>query len=104
MSLPFFTEKPVTVLSALRPMRETSAIADDANEKREDIAHLYPGAKQVWVDSGHGIPDEKPESVIKAILEVLHLEATERAVVNVKGLEGKKPSPKAIQRKSAGRR
>lgn len=76
-ALPTFTGKPVIVLSALQPMKETSAIADDANEKRKDIVNLYPGAKQVWVDSGHDIPKEKPEAVIEAIREVLHLEHTE---------------------------
>jgi pimeloyl-ACP methyl ester carboxylesterase len=74
MALPTFTEKPVIVLSASQPMNETSTLADDANEKRKDIVNLYPGAKQVWVDSGHNIPKEKPESVIEAIREVLHPE------------------------------
>lgn len=74
MALPSFTGKPVIVLSALRPMEEKSTIADDANEKRKDIVHLYPDAKQVWVDSGHDIPKEKPKSVIEAIREVLHSE------------------------------
>ena len=95
LSFPPFTGKPVIVLSALRPMKEKSAIADDANEKRKDIARLYPGSKQVWVDSGHGIPDEKPESVIEAILEVLHTEGNKRAVMNVEGMEGRKPLPQA---------
>ena len=54
LALPSFTGKPVIVLSALRPMKEKSALADDANEKRNDIAHLYPGSKQVWVDSVDG--------------------------------------------------
>lgn len=74
LALPSFTGKPVIVLSALRPMEEKSMIADDANEKRKDIVHLYPGSKQVWVDSGHDIPKEKPKSVIEAIYEVLHTE------------------------------
>jgi hypothetical protein len=55
-------------------MEEKSVIADDANEKRKDVARLYPGSQQVWVDSGHGIPKEKPESVIEAIREMLHTE------------------------------
>lgn len=71
LGLPTFIGKPVIVLSALRPMKENSALADDANEKRKDIARLYPGAKQIWVDSGHGIPLENPESIISAIREVL---------------------------------
>ncbi|MDD5124328.1 alpha/beta hydrolase [Methylovulum sp.] len=73
LSLPTLLNKPVFVLSASEPMEEKSKLADDANEKRKDIARLYPGSKQIWVDSGHGIPLEKPESVISAIREVLTL-------------------------------
>jgi pimeloyl-ACP methyl ester carboxylesterase len=71
LALPTFTGKPVIVLSALQPMKEKSELADDANKKRKDIAHLYPGSEQVWVDSGHGIPKDNPESVIEAIRKVL---------------------------------
>lgn len=71
LRLPTFTGKPVVVLSALQPMKEKSALADDANEKRKDIARLYPGSKQIWVDSSHGIPLEKPEAIISAIHEIL---------------------------------
>lgn len=70
-ALPTLTGKPVIVLSAWQPMKEKSELADYANEKRKDIAHLYPGSKQVWVDSGHGIPIESPGTVIEAIREVL---------------------------------
>lgn len=71
LRLASFTGKPVLVLSALQPMQEKSPLADDANEKRKDIARLYPDAKQIWVESDHGIPLENPESVISAIREVL---------------------------------
>ena len=71
LSLPTLQNKPVYVLSASEPMREKSILADDANEKRKDLARLYPGATQVWVDSGHAIPLEKPESIISAIREAL---------------------------------
>lgn len=71
LALPSLGGKPVIVLSASGPMNETSALARDANAKRVDIARLHPGARQVWVDSGHGIPLEKPEAVIAAIREVL---------------------------------
>lgn len=71
LSLPPFTGKPVIVLSASEPMNEKSELADDANEKRKDLIRLYPGARQLWVDSGHGIPLEKPELIISAIREVL---------------------------------
>ncbi|HXF07373.1 MAG TPA: alpha/beta fold hydrolase [Candidatus Acidoferrales bacterium] len=71
LRLPAFTGKPVIVLSALKPMSKRSALADDANAKRKDIARLHPGSRQEWVDSGHGIPLDKPEAVIAAIREVL---------------------------------
>lgn len=71
LALPPFTGKPAVVLSAQKPMNETSALARDANAKRSDIVRLHPGAKQVWVDSGHAIPLEKPDAVIAAIREVL---------------------------------
>jgi|SRR5208337_2143714 pimeloyl-ACP methyl ester carboxylesterase len=71
LTLPAFSGKPVIVLSARQSMNEKGALADDANEKRKDIARLYPGSVQVWVDSGHGIPLEKPEAVIAAIRQVL---------------------------------
>jgi pimeloyl-ACP methyl ester carboxylesterase len=74
LALPSFTQKPVIILSALKPMKEKSEFADDVNKKREDIARLYPGAKQIWVDSGHLIPQENPEAVISAIREVLSLQ------------------------------
>lgn len=69
LSLPTLQNKPVYVLSASEPMQEHSTLADDANEKRQDIVRLYPGSKQIWVDSGHAIPLEKPESVVAVIRE-----------------------------------
>lgn len=71
LALPPLTGKPVVVLSAQKPMSETSELARDSNAKRIDILRLHPGAKQVWVDSGHVIPVEKPDAVIAAIHEVL---------------------------------
>lgn len=61
----------VFVLSAKLPMKEHSELADDANRKRVALAGLYPGATQIWVDSGHAIPLEKPEAVVSAIREAL---------------------------------
>jgi pimeloyl-ACP methyl ester carboxylesterase len=52
-------------------MAQTSELARFTNEKRSDIARLYPGAKQVWVDSGHAIPLDAPEFVSAAIKEAL---------------------------------
>jgi|JI6StandDraft_1071083.scaffolds.fasta_scaffold48056_3 pimeloyl-ACP methyl ester carboxylesterase len=71
LALPPFTGKPVIVLSAQKPMSETSDLARDANAKRVEIVRLHPGAKQVWVDSSHAIPLEKPEAVIAAIHGIL---------------------------------
>lgn len=71
LALPTLAGKPVLVLSALQPLEETSPLADDANAKRRDLAKLYPGSQQIWVDSGHGIPLEKPDAVITAIRDVL---------------------------------
>jgi len=71
LALSPFTGKPVIVLSALKPMKETSELAKDVNEKRKDLARLYPGSRQVWVDSGHGIPMEKPDAVIAAIRDAM---------------------------------
>ncbi|WP_446809629.1 alpha/beta fold hydrolase [Methylomonas sp. 2BW1-5-20] len=71
LAAPAFTGAPVIVLSAAQPLADTSELAIDANQKRKDIARLHPGAMQRWVDSGHAIPLEEPESVISAIREVL---------------------------------
>jgi pimeloyl-ACP methyl ester carboxylesterase len=71
LTLPAFSGKPVIVLSALKPMDAKGELANYANEKRKDIARLYPDSVQIWVDSGHGIPLEKPEAVIAAIKQVL---------------------------------
>lgn len=70
--LPADPSVPVYVLSALQPMKASSTMVDDANRKRADLANLYPLARQVWVDSGHGIPLEKPEAVVQAIREAVH--------------------------------
>lgn len=71
LSLPASSDIPVFVLSAAEPLKEHSIAADDANEKRKGIARLYPGAKQIWVESGHGIPLEKPDAVVGAIREAM---------------------------------
>jgi pimeloyl-ACP methyl ester carboxylesterase len=72
LALPPLIGKPVVILIAQQPMSEASELARDANAKRSEIVRLHPGAKQVWVDSGHAIPLEKPDAVIAAIHEVLH--------------------------------
>ncbi len=64
--------KPIFVLSASEPMKERSDSARLANEKRVDIARLYPGSQQIWVNSGHEIPIEKPDAVVNAIRAALY--------------------------------
>lgn len=71
LALPTFSGQPVIVLSALKPLSVRGDHADDANEKRRNVVRLYPGAKQVWVDSGHKIPQEKPEAVVEAVREII---------------------------------
>lgn len=67
LALPTVSTFPVIVLSALEPMSENSALANDSNTKRIDIINLYPTSEQYWIESGHVIPYEKPEAVIEAI-------------------------------------
>lgn len=72
LALPPPAGVPVWVLSAERPMREQgSAVARWANALRADLAQLHPGARQVWVDSGHDMPREKPDAIVAAITEAL---------------------------------
>ena len=73
LALPSPPDVPVLVLSAAEPLKEHSPLAQDVYEKRRDIARLYPGSRQIWVDSGHGIPLERPDAVVAAIREALAL-------------------------------
>jgi pimeloyl-ACP methyl ester carboxylesterase len=71
LALPPLAGTPVIILCATDPKPESSELAADAHAKRVDLARLYPGARQVWVEGGHGIPREHPEAVIAAIREIL---------------------------------
>jgi len=71
LDVPMAGNFPVYVLSAAEPMKETSELARFSNALRQDIALMYPNSKQVWVDSGHAIPIEKPEAVVNAVRAVL---------------------------------
>nr|WP_231940672.1 alpha/beta hydrolase [Acidovorax sp. RAC01] len=81
--LPVDPSIPVWVLSALRATGAPSALAEDAERKRAAIAQLYPGSTQVWVDSGHGIPLEKPEAVVSAVREAVRAARDARDVQKV---------------------
>ena len=71
LDLPAADSFPVYVLSAAEPMKEKSELAQISNALRQDIARMYPNSKQVWVESGHAIPIEKPEAVVNAVRAVL---------------------------------
>lgn len=71
LDLPTPADTPVFVISASKPLADRSPAADDANAKRRDIARLYPGSRQVWVDSGHAVPLEKPDAIVAVVREAL---------------------------------
>lgn len=73
LDLPTPADTPVFVISASKPLADRSPTADDANAKRRDIARLYPGSRQVWVDSGHAVPLEKPDAIVDVVREALAL-------------------------------
>lgn len=68
LQLPTVLNKPIFILSARE--KSNSDSAKFFNEKRADLVRLYPGARQIWVDSGHSIQNEKPEVVIGAIKDI----------------------------------
>lgn len=72
-------------------------MADDANAKRKDIARLYPGSKQVWVDSGHTIPLEKPEAVVAAIREALLMSHSNQNTPIIPNTALQRDAPKAAR-------
>jgi len=69
LGLPTITHKPVIILSAVD--NRYSDVVRHSNRKRADFARLYPGGRQLWVESGHFIQAEKPGVVIEAIRAVL---------------------------------
>jgi pimeloyl-ACP methyl ester carboxylesterase len=69
--LPTVTGKPVLILSASKTIKISREIDGHSMAKRKDLPRLYPGSRQIWVDSTHWIPAEKPEAVVGAIREVL---------------------------------
>jgi pimeloyl-ACP methyl ester carboxylesterase len=69
LRLPTVSGKPVVILSAVD--KADSEVVRHANRKRADLARLYPGSRQLWVDSGHNIQLEKPAVVIDAIRDIL---------------------------------
>jgi pimeloyl-ACP methyl ester carboxylesterase len=72
LNLPVSPNVKVIILSAAKPLKYHSQIADDSNEKRKDILNLYPHAKQIWVESGHAMPLENPDAIAQAIAEVMN--------------------------------
>ncbi len=80
LDLPTPADTPVFVISASKPLAERSPAADDANAKRRDIARLYPGSRQIWVDSGHAVPLERPDAIVDVVREALASRRTGSAV------------------------
>lgn len=71
LALPTYAGK-VVVLSAQQPMKDMSTpTVRYWNEKRAALVKLYPNASEVWVDSGHVIPLEKPEAIIEGVRAAL---------------------------------
>ena len=64
---------PVWILAAQKEQdrRSDSEYIKDYQAKRLDIARLYSHARLIWVNSGHGIPLEKPDEVISVIREAV---------------------------------
>lgn len=73
LALPMPTHIPVWILAAKKDQDRVTddAYVQDTQEKRLDLLRMYPQAKIIWVDSGHGIPLEKPDAVIDAVLDAL---------------------------------
>jgi pimeloyl-ACP methyl ester carboxylesterase len=76
---PLPTTIPVIVLSATNPDETDPALAARARARRLAVAQLYTQARQVWVESGHGIPLEQPAAVIEAIRSMIGLERSAQA-------------------------
>ncbi|MBB4844584.1 pimeloyl-ACP methyl ester carboxylesterase [Paucibacter oligotrophus] len=73
LGLPTVTGIPVFILSAKADPSDNSEAAQFARQKRAELATLYPGARQIWVEGGHAIPIENPDAVIAAIQAALAL-------------------------------
>lgn len=71
------SEKPfsgnIWLLSSLESQNDSSDFGKTAHEKRKDLKNLYLHAKQIWLDCGHNIPNEKPDSIVELINEALKL-------------------------------
>jgi pimeloyl-ACP methyl ester carboxylesterase len=72
LAAPPFVGKPVIILSAGRdPSAPGATDRSPTQLRRRDLARLYPGSRQVWVDTGHDIPRLRPDVVIRAIQEMV---------------------------------
>ncbi len=63
------SEMPISILIA--PDKSDNAIARFDNEKRRDLARLYPGAQMREIDCSHDVPQVCPRAVIDAVQQVL---------------------------------
>jgi pimeloyl-ACP methyl ester carboxylesterase len=69
LGAPGFDGARVTVLSAGHDPALEGREPTPGEALRLDVARLYPGSQQHWVDSGHNIQVSHPQVVIDAIRE-----------------------------------
>jgi pimeloyl-ACP methyl ester carboxylesterase len=62
---------PIRILTASKPEIGSNDYERDLIEKRKNLALLYPNSKQIFINGGHSIPLENPNSIISAIQEML---------------------------------
>jgi len=77
LKMPSFGEKPMSILSATQEEHkkescEKMQMIDESISHQKAYGKLYPHAKQTWVDSGHLIQYEKPDTIVNAIREVIN--------------------------------
>lgn len=80
LRLPTLSNKPVIILRARQ--RPSSEILRFLNPKNGDLIRSYPDARQIWVESGHFIQDDKPEVVMQAI-KTIATESSRSQLLNV---------------------
>lgn len=77
LRMPSFGEKPMVILSATQEEHRKDKcdkvqMIDESIEHQKAYGKLYPHAKQTWVDCGHLIQYEKPDTIVNAIRTVIN--------------------------------
>lgn len=65
---PLSVDMPIIILSATE--KPTSDLSRFIMMKKTDLARLYPGSCQIWLDSGHFIQLDHPLAVVDAVQAV----------------------------------